>query len=204
MILVVYFDAFYKDLEKQLKNHNIPFQLVKYADLEHYNPTKPITPFRTQSAQRGPPFSLITAPKGGVLNEKRCKTIIITGSKQRILRTNDFPLLDTYMTQDVHIIGICFGFQYLAFKTGGKVVEGPLFKGRRTVRTTRETNSEHLYFNHHDRVIDLPDEWTVVQRIDGFINIAATKKWIGFQFHPEKDDEHFRHYVLPFLHLCAF
>ena len=24
-----------------------------------------ITPFRTQSAQRGPPFSLITAPKGG-------------------------------------------------------------------------------------------------------------------------------------------
>jgi GMP synthase-like glutamine amidotransferase len=108
------------------------------------------------------------------------------------------------MTQDIHIIGICFGFQYLALKTGGKVVEGPLFKGRRTVMTTRETNSEHLYFNHHDRVLDLPDDWTVVQRIDGFINIAATKKWIGFQFHPEKDDKHFRHYVLPFLHLCAF
>ena len=174
MILVVYFDAFHKDLEKQLNKHNIPFQLVKYADLEHYKPTKPI------------------------------KTIIITGSKQRILRSNDFPLLDQYMKQDIHIIGICFGFQYLAFKTGGQVVEGPLFKGRRTVRTTRETNSEHLYFNHHDRVLDLPDEWTVVQRIDGFINIAATKKWIGFQFHPEKDDIVFRHYVLPFLHLCAF
>jgi GMP synthase-like glutamine amidotransferase len=172
MILVVYFDIFRKDLEKQLNNHNIPFQFVKYADLEHYKPTKPI------------------------------KTIIITGSKQRILRSNDFPLLDQYMKQDVHIIGICFGFQYLAFKTGGKIVEGPLFTGQRTTcerATTRETNSEHLYFNHHDRVIDLPDEWTVVQRIDGFINIAATKKWIGFQFHPEKDDEHFRHYVLPFL-----
>jgi GMP synthase-like glutamine amidotransferase len=172
MILVIYFDIFRKDLEKQLTEHNIPFQFVKYADLEHYKPTKPI------------------------------KTIIISGSKERILRTNDFPLLDQYMTQDIHIIGICFGFQYLAFKTGGKVVEGPLFTGRRTTcerATTRETNSEHLYFNHHDQVIDLPDEWTVVQRIDGFINIAATKKWIGFQFHPEKDDEHFRHYVLPFL-----
>ena len=174
MILVIYFDAFHKSLKKRLTEHNIPFQLVKYADLEHYNPAKPN------------------------------KTIIISGSKDRILRTNDFPLLDQYMKQDIHIIGICFGFQYLAFKTGGKVVEGPLFTGRRTVRTTRETNSENLYFNHHDRVIDLPDDWTVIQHIDGFINIAATKKWIGFQFHPEKDDEHFRHYVLPFLHLCAF
>ena len=33
-----------------------------------------ITPFRIQNAQRGPPFSLITAHKVGVLNEKRCKT----------------------------------------------------------------------------------------------------------------------------------
>jgi GMP synthase-like glutamine amidotransferase len=56
-----------------------------------------------------------------------------------------------------------------------------------------------LYFNHHDRVLDLPDDWTVIQRIGDFINIAATKKWLGFQFHPEKDDEHFRHYLLPFL-----
>ena len=175
MILVIYFDIFRKDLEKRLTQHNIPFQLVKYADLKEYKPTEPI------------------------------KIIIVAGSKERILRTNDFPLLETYMKQDVHIIGICFGFQYLAFKTGGKVVEGPLFTGRRTVRTicerttTGKTNIEHLYFNHHDRVLDLPDDWTVVQRIDGFINIAATKKWIGFQFHPEKDDAAFRHYVLPFL-----
>jgi GMP synthase-like glutamine amidotransferase len=180
MILVIYFDIFRKDLEKRLTEHNIPFQLVKYADLHQYNPTEPI------------------------------KIIIVAGSKQRILRSNDFPLLDTYMTQDIHIIGICFGFQYLALKTGGKVVDGPLFTGRRTVKTicertsTRETNTEHLYFNHYDRVLDLPDKWTVVQRIDDFINIAATKKWIGFQFHPEKDDAAFRHYVLPFLHLCTF
>ena len=177
MILVIYFDIFHKALEKQLNKHHIQFQLVKYTDLRQYSPTEPI------------------------------KTIIISGSKQRILRTNDFPLLDTYMTQDIHIIGICFGFQYLALKTGGKIVERPLFIGQRTVNTicerttTGETNTEHLYFNHHDRVLDLPDEWTVVQRINGFINIAATKKWIGFQFHPEKDDAVFRHYVLPFLKL---
>lgn len=175
MILVIYFDAFHKDLEKRLTEHNIPFQLVKYEDLKEYTPTKPI------------------------------KIIIVTGSKHRILRTNDFPLLDPYLKQDIHIIGICFGFQYLALKTGGKVVEGALFKGIRTVNTicerttTGKTNNEHLYFNHHDRVLDLPDKWTVVQRINDFINIASTNKWIGFQFHPEKYDATFRHYLLPFL-----
>jgi hypothetical protein len=204
MILVVYFDVFHKDLEKRLKAHNIPFTLVKYADLEQYKPTKPIT------------------------------KLIITGSKQRVLRSNDFPLLDAYLDlctiktptksavsrreeqggadcafemrnrvkQDIHIIGICFGFQLLAYKTGGKVVEGPLFRGTKTARSSRSTDKslrEPLYFNHHDRVIELPDTWTVVQRIDGFINVAATDKWIGFQFHPEKYDATFRHYLLPFL-----
>jgi GMP synthase-like glutamine amidotransferase len=166
MILVVYFDVFHKDLKKRLGEHNIPFILVKYADLEKYKPDKPIT------------------------------KLIITGSKQRVLRKNDFPRLDTYMTQDIHIIGICFGFQLLAYKTGGKVVEGPLFRGTRPTINPRE----HLYFNHHDQVSELPDTWTVVQRIDGFINVAATDKWIGFQFHPEKYDATFRHYLLPFLY----
>ena len=171
MILVVYFDAFHKDLEKRMGNHNIQFETVKYADLEQYKPTKPIT------------------------------KLIIAGSKQRILRSNDFPLLDAYMKQDIHIIGICFGFQLLAYKTGGKVVEGPLFRGTiPTARSTDKSLREHLYFNHHDRVIELPNTWTVVQRIDGFINVAATDKWIGFQFHPEKDDAAFRHYMLPFLY----
>lgn len=174
MILVVYFDAFHKDLEKRMGEHNIPFTLVKYADLEQYKPDKPIT------------------------------KLIITGSKQRILQKNDFPLLDAYMKQDIHIIGICFGFQLLAYKTGGKVVERQLFRGTRstdkTARSTDKSLREPLYFNHHDQVVELPDTWTVVQRIDGFINVAATDKWIGFQFHPEKYDATFRHYMLPFVH----
>lgn len=169
MILVVYFDVFHKDLEKRMGNHKIPFEMVKYADLEQYKHDKPIT------------------------------KLIITGSKQRILRSNDFPLLDAYMKQDIHIIGICFGFQLLAYKTGGKVVEGPLFRGIRPLRSNTSPR-EPLYFNHHDRIIELPDTWTVVQRIEGFINIAATDKWIGFQFHPEKDHAAFRHYLLPFLY----
>ena len=176
MILVVYFDVFKKDLEKRLLEHGIVYQLVKYADLEHYNPTEHIS------------------------------HIIITGSRQRILRHRELPLLDPFLAKDVYVIGICFGFQYLALKSGGKVVEGQVFKGRRPTdnrnpKPLGRPSALGLYFNHYDRVLDLPHDWTVIQRIDDFINIAATKKWLGFQFHPEKDDEHFRHYLLPFLRI---
>jgi GMP synthase (glutamine-hydrolysing) len=187
MILVVYFDVFIEDLKKRLIEHNIAYEVVKYADLEHYKPPE------------------------------RIRHVIIAGSKQRVLRRHDFPLLDPFLAKDVYVIGICFGFQWLAYKSGGKVVEGKLFKGRRPTDEGRRPTDEGrrpqptdqglrpkslgLYFNHHDRVLDLPDDWTVIQRIGDFINIAATKKWLGFQFHPEKDDVHFRHYLLPFLRI---
>ncbi len=145
------------------------------------------------------------------------KTIIICGSRKRILRQNDLPLLDPYLKQDNHIIGICFGFQFLALKSGGKIEEHKLFRGIRLDRRSvdqrldrrsvdqrldrRSVDHMSLYYNHHDRVIFLPPKWTIIQRIDGFINIASTNKWIGFQFHPEKNNATFRHYLLPFLRL---
>ena len=160
MLLVIYFDIFRKDLVSRLNENHIQYVIVKYDDLEHYLQTHSIP-----------------------------TKVIITGSKKRILRENDFPILEPLLKKNVKIIGICFGFQYLAFKTGGELVEGETFKGRRF----------GLYFNHHDRVIKLPKPWKIIQQIDDFINIAATKKWIGFQFHPEKDPVHFNHYVLPFI-----
>jgi len=165
MILVVYFDVFIEDLKKRLLEHDIAYEVVKYADLEHYKPAE------------------------------RIRHVIIAGSKQRVLRRHDFPLIDPFLAKDVY------------YKSGGKVVEGKQFKGRRPKPTNQNPkplsrpSALGLYFNHHDRVLDLPDDWTVIQRIGDFINIAATKKWLGFQFHPEKDDEHFRHYLLPFLRI---
>ena len=165
MLLVIYFYIFRKDLVSRLNENHIQYDIVKYDDLEHYLQTHSIP-----------------------------TKVIITGSKKRILRENDFPILEPLLKKNVKIIGICFGFQYLAFKTGGKLVEGSLFKGQRLAET-----GEQLHFNHHDRVIKLPNEWTIVAQMDEFINIAATNKWIGFQFHPEKEPAHFNHYVLPFI-----
>jgi GMP synthase-like glutamine amidotransferase len=160
MLLIIYFDVFITNLVNRLNENHIKYDIVKYNDLEFYLQTNPIP-----------------------------TTVIITGSKKRILRENDFPILESFMKKNVKIIGICFGFQYLAFKTGGKIIEDINFTGRR----------DQLYFNHHDKVINLSKPWKIISKINGFINIAATNKWIGFQFHPEKDRVHFNHYVLPFI-----
>ena len=165
MLLVIYFDVFRKDLVNRLNENYIQYDIVKYDELEKYLETHP-TPTK----------------------------VIITGSNKRILRENDFPVLEPLLKKNVKIIGICFGFQYLAFKSGGKLAEGELFKGRRLTET-----GEQLYFNHHDRVTHLSKPWKVITRMEDFINIAATNKWIGFQFHPEKDPAYFNRYVLQFV-----
>ena len=124
--------------------------------------------------------------------EKTYDTVIITGSKKRILREHDFPVLERLLSQNprLHVIGICFGFQYLALRSGGKLEEGRKFVGSRGT----------MFFNHFDRVIQLPeDKWTIVSRVEDFINIAGTERWIGFQFHPEKSKTNFEHFVLPFI-----
>lgn len=159
MLLVVYFDIFYKDLIKRLRENNIEFELVKYNNINL---------------------------------DKTYDKIIITGSKKRILRENDFPLLEQLIRRkNVQILGICFGFQYLALKTGGELVEGDKHVG---------LYKDSLYFNHYDRVMKLPQNmWTIVSRVDNFINIAATSRWVGFQFHPEMRRETFEHYLLPFI-----
>lgn len=165
MILVIYFDKFYTNLQKRLNENKINYKMMKYdddLDTQLFNPT----------------------------------AIILTGSMKRILRENHFPLLEKLMKSNVKIIGICFGFQYLAYKSGGKVIEDNVFKGKR-----KSQFEEMMYFNHHDKVIKLPKQWKTIEKMDDFINIAATDKWIGFQFHPEYDVHQFARYVLPFLQM---
>ena len=122
--------------------------------------------------------------------DKTYDKVIITGSKKRILREHDFPLLEKLLsTKGLHVIGICFGFQYLVLKSGGKLAEGRKFVGLRGT----------MFFNHFDRIIKLPDNWTIVSRMEDFINIAGTESWVGFQFHPEKSRANFEHYLMPFI-----
>ena len=63
---------------EHLKWHTAGVLCFKSSPIPH--PWR-FTPFRIQNAQRGPPFSLITAHEVGVLNEKRCKTCRFKSSR---------------------------------------------------------------------------------------------------------------------------
>lgn len=139
------------------------------------------------------PHKSIQINKVSPSDYNNCNTIIIAGSKRRILRDGPIPLLDHLLTLDKQIIGICYGFQYMALKTGGKLGEFAKFKGIRLF------NGIAMHYNHHDRVLSLPPKWNVINKVDNFINIAAINNWIGFQFHPEKTATNFETFLLPLL-----
>lgn len=153
MIVVIYFDDFYKDLIRKLSKK---YKLVHYTQIPAtLNPT----------------------------------ALIITGSKKRILREPQNKDLDNIIKRTTGpVIGICYGFQYLARLDGGKIEENATaFRGIR---------SEH-YYNHYDKVVSLPKDWIVLEREQNFISIAMkpANTWIGYQFHPEKKQFDYEKYI---------
>ena len=119
-------------------------------------------------------------------------SLIICGSKKRILREQPHSKLKELIAKTTGpVIGICYGFQYLALLSGGTIVEDERFKGMR---------SKH-YYNHHDKVVALPKTWNVLESEQNFISAASnpSKKWIGYQFHPEKKQVDFDKYILYYI-----
>jgi GMP synthase (glutamine-hydrolysing) len=114
--------------------------------------------------------------------------LIITGSKKRILREPLIPELNNIIHKTSGpVIGICYGFQYLALLDGGKIEENQV--------AYRGIKSGHHY-NHYDKVVALPRSWTVLEKEDDFISVAKCKNWIGYQFHPEKKHIDFDKYIV--------
>ena len=155
MIVIIYFDDFYKDLVRRIDKK---YKLVHFTQI---------------------PKTLVP------------DTLIITGSKKRILREPAYRDLDDIIHRTKRlVIGICYGFQYLARLDGGIIEENPTaFRGLK--------NGHH--YNHFDKVTSLPKEWNVVERERDFISVAyaphTTNHWIGFQFHPEKKQSDYEKYI---------
>lgn len=152
MLVVVYFDDFYKELVRRL---NVKYKLVHYTKI---------------------PINL------------KPSALIITGSKKRILREPPIPELDNLIQKTSGpVIGICYGFQYLARLSGGTIKENDAaYRGLK--------NGHH--YNHYDKVVALPTTWMVLEKEDDFISVAKCKNWIGYQFHPEKKQIDFDKYIV--------
>ncbi len=184
MLLVIYFDAFCKDIIQQLNKNNILHIKLKYSAIKSQ------------------------AHFANILSKHKITHAIIAGSHQRILRLpHNLIYLDALIANAKikRIIGICFGWQYLAKISGGTLAEGNLYNGIKTTLFNMP-----LWFYHHDIVTKMPASWHIFDTatsIDGhtFINAAASNnhRLIGFQFHPEKDSKNFDVFILPLLYGTA-
>ncbi len=179
MLLVIYFDRYIKDLVKQLRNNRVPHIILKHSNIN--------TDINT------------------IVKQHRVSHVIIAGSQQRILRlSHKLAHLDAILTNPTvkRVVGICFGWQYIAKVCGGQLAEGRHYKGLKTTMLNRP-----LWFDHHDIVTWMPPSWSIFDTatsVDGkfFINVAASNdgRLVGFQFHPEKSDDDFKVFVLPLIY----
>ena len=123
--------------------------------------------------------------------------VIIAGSYKRILRENYFPVLEEFIKKNIQIIGICFGFQYLAFITNGILGEDKLHKENQIVKV--DDKYYLLYYKHNDKIYELSNNWNTIIKKDNYIISAKTNKFTGYQFHPERYKSTFEIFLLPLL-----
>jgi GMP synthase (glutamine-hydrolysing) len=95
------------------------------------------------------------------------------------------------------ILGICYGAQYLAYSSGGKVEKGDSREYGRALLTPVDSDdllmknvsaSSQVWMSHGDTITSTPDNFKVIANTES-VNAAAfsidgEKTW-GVQFHPE-------------------
>lgn len=169
-ILVIYFDR-YGGLKRRLEGYNIEADYVYVNHVDTY------------------------------LNEHCIPDVtIVCGSKRSIFDNPRYPAIDRIIESGHYVIGICYGFEYMAQIAGGTLKHAS--RNRKIVRKEMYEGHEYeFWYNHYDSVISLPPSWKVLKWSERphHIDIATSGNQVGFQFHPEKRKATFERFVLPHL-----
>lgn len=127
--------------------------------------------------------------------------IIILGSAASVHDKTNWQsvlgeVLDRAMTNDIPVLGICFGHQFLASQLGGKVDKlwnGEKKKGTRDVSIKMNSLIDsdricNLIYSHQEGIVQCPDDFEIIAYSDmvQIEGIGHMKKAIwGFQTHIE-------------------
>ena len=124
------------------------------------------------------------------------KGIILSGSPCSV-RENGYPDVETERFGDVPVLGICYGAQLLAHRSGGEVLPSQIREYGRARLTTIDHQFDLLkevpldtqvWMSHSDTIASIPDEFEIIAGTSS-VKVAAfhkrNSKVYGIQFHPE-------------------
>ena len=125
------------------------------------------------------------------------KGVILSGSPYSTLQ-EDAPKFDlSGIKGNLPLLGVCYGAQYMALTSGGKVAPSEIREyGRANLSTVAASDSlfagveegSQVWMSHGDTIMDLPEGFDIIAsthdvRVAGYkVNGEAT---YGIQFHPE-------------------
>jgi GMP synthase (glutamine-hydrolysing) len=124
------------------------------------------------------------------------KGVILSGSPCSV-RDEGAPDVDLKLFKDIPVLGVCYGAQLIAHKSGGLVLPSQIREYGRARLTSVDQHNELLkeisidsqvWMSHADTISSIPDEFEVIAGTPS-VKIAAFrlkgKKLFGIQFHPE-------------------
>lgn len=125
------------------------------------------------------------------------KGVIFSGSPFSV-HNGDAPEIDFESIADKYpLLGVCYGAQYIAYKSGGEVTPSKIREyGRANLKFVNEENpllkgvslNSQVWMSHGDTISQIPDNFEIIASTDS-VKVAAYQvtgsQIFGIQFHPE-------------------
>jgi gamma-glutamyl-gamma-aminobutyrate hydrolase PuuD len=131
--------------------------------------------------------TLIPIPNRLCVRFPEIDLLIITGGNDHPIRNQiEHQLVDSMLSRNLPVIGICHGCQFLTTKLGGTVV--PVADHQDSCHEVEYHGQQHLVNSYHKlRIEQSPPGATVLARDpDGYVESWIQGKTAGIMWHPER------------------
>ena len=130
-------------------------------------------------------------------DDESVKGVILSGSPFSVNDKDAFSIDLSQIRTKYPVLGICYGAQFIAHTSGGKVEKGDFREyGRANLRTVDANNAlfdgiaegSQVWMSHGDTITFLPDNINIIASTDSVkataYQVKGENTW-GVQFHPE-------------------